>query len=419
MTFPATSAAASPMSPDELRRYADAIVGSCLRIGPGDLLALHGEPAHRDLLVALTEAGYRAGARYVDVVYSDPRVKRARILHAGEDTLGQLPDWHDVRIRDLLEQDAAIVTVAGEGEPGLLGDVDPARAAKEHSRTLIGVPRYLAAVGEGTARFCVVAWPTEGWADRVFPDAGGDAARRLAQDLLAFTRLGPDDGDGTAAWEEHVARLGARAETLTRLGLRGLELRAPGTALDLGLVPGTRWVAAESTNARGRTFCANFPTEEVFSTPDAAATTGTFRCSRPLTIEGRTIDGIAGEFREGRLLRVDADRDEDRRFLEAYLARDEGAGRLGEVALLDRTSRIGRSGRVYGSTLLDENAATHIAFGRGFDFARVGGAATGDPSVNTSAIHVDVMIGTDDMTVTGLDGDGARIPLIADGSWQL
>ena len=342
MSIPTSATAGAVMSPDELERYAEAIVTGCCRLGEGEVLALHGEPAHRELLVALAEAGYRAGARFVDVVYAEPRVKRARIRYAAEETLPDFPAWHEQRMQALLEEEAAIVTIVGEGEPGLLADVDPARAAQERTRTITGLAPYLRAVGEGRARFCLAAWPTPAWAARVYPEAGEEATRRLAQDLLGFARLRPEDREASG-WQRHVEVLERRASLLTDLDLRGLEIRAPGTRLDLRLVPGTLFMSAEQRTPGGRLFCANLPTEEVFTSPDAAGTNGTFRCSRPLNIEGRTIEGIEGEFRDGRLVRIEAARREDREFLAAYFARDDGAGRLGEVALVDRSSPIGRT----------------------------------------------------------------------------
>jgi aminopeptidase len=157
------------------------------------------------------------------------------------------------------------------------------------------------------------------------------------------------------------------------------------------------------------------PTEEVFTSPGPAGTSGTFRCSRPLNFRGRTIEGIAGEFRNGRLVSLETAKKEDEELLTAFLDTDRNARRLGEVALVDRTSRIGQTGRTYSNTLLDENAAAHIAFGAGFPNTRESGAQ----SVNRSSLHLDVMIGTDDFEVTGIAGRGRRVPLIAEGKWQI
>ena len=390
-------------------RYADAIVRDALRLGDGDVLAVHGEPAHRELLVALAEAGYRAGCRYCDVLTTDLRVKRARALHAPVDTLGEQPAWHDRRMRDLLAVDAGVVTVNGPGDPGLMSEVPPERAARETTRVLAGAPRYLRAVMRGDARFCVIAWPTPAWAAQVYPELPvEDAVAALGQDLLHFARLSPEDPpDG---WARHVARLEAVATELTARGLRELTLRGPGTDLRLGLPEGARWIGG-TLQGRNVRFSPNVPTEEVFTSPSPRATEGTFACSRPLEIEGRAIDGIRAEFRRGRLVRIDAARPEDAEYLTAYMARDRGAGRLGEVALVDGKSRVGAAGRGYGTTLLDENAASHVAFGSGFDFARDDGAER----VNSSRIHVDVMIGRPELEVRGRDAKGRELPVLVDG----
>jgi aminopeptidase len=392
-----------------LARYAEAIVRDALRLGDGDVLAVHGEPAHRELLVALAEAGYRAGCRYCDVVTTDLRVKRVRALYAAEETLAEQPAWQDRRMRDLLAVDAGVVTVNGPGEPGLLSDVPPGRAARETTRVLAGAPRYLRAVMRGDARFCVIAWPTPAWAAQVYPDlSADDAVAALGKDILHFARLSPDDPpDG---WARHVARLEAVAAELTVRGLRELALRGPGTDLRLGLPEGARWIGGTIEGRRLR-FSPNVPTEEVFTSPSPRATEGTFACSRPLEIEGRTIDGIRAEFRRGRLVRIDAARPEDTEYLTAYMARDRGAGRLGEVALVDGQSRVGAAGRAYGTTLLDENAASHVAFGSGFSFARDDGAE----KVNSSRIHVDVMIGRPELEVHGRDAKGRENPVLVDG----
>ena len=391
-----------------LARYADAIVRDGLLIGPGDTLAVHPEPIQRELAVALTEAGYRAGARFVDVLETDPRVTRARALAAPEDTLDWRPAWEDARMRELVRQGAGIVWIAGSEDPQAFADVPPARSA----RRVIdrpGLPAYRRAVGRADARFVVVAWPTPAWAAQVYPGLGADAGvAALGDDLLQFARLGADDpADG---WRVHAEHLAERAARLGALDLRELRLTAPGTDLHLALPPGTTWRGGVS-DVRGHRITPNIPSEEVFTSPAPAATSGVFRCTRPLALAGRVIEGIAGEFRRGRLVRLEATADEDREFLAAYLARDRGAGRLGEVALLDTTSRVGAAGRPYFTTLLDENAAAHIAFGLGFGDTREPGAE----AVNRSGIHLDVMIGAPEMDVEAVDARGRKVTLISGG----
>jgi aminopeptidase len=236
---------------------------------------------------------------------------------------------------------------------------------------------------------------------------------------MHFCRLGPYDPPGHEGWLRHRNTLVERARALTALDLRRLRLRGPGTDLELGLSPGTRWLGGARENAWGIIVTGNFPTEETFTSPDAAGTSGIFRCSRPLSFRGRTIEGIAGEFRRGRLVRLEADRDRDRDFLAAALDTDAGASRLGEVALVDGSSRIGRARRTYWNTLGDENAAAHIAFGFPFQQTRVPDPeARGRRGLNRSDLHLDVMIGTDDFEATGWTADGREVPLLVDGSWQ-
>ena len=407
------------MTDDELARYAAAVVRDCLGTRPGDLVAVHGEPAHRPLAAAIVDAAYRAGARYVDLLYVDGAAKRSRIAHADVETLGYMPPWHAARMRHLLAQDASIVSITGESEPGLMGALDPAKAARERTGRLPGQPVYIRALQRGRARFCVVAWPVPGWAREAYPELDPEeAARAVAEDLLRFCRLAPDDAPD--AWAQHLAgarRAGPRPST--RSDLTGIELRGAGTSLDVGLAPSTRWLAALTTDHTGRSFCANLPTEEVFTSPDYRRADGTFTCTRPLSLDGRSIAGIRGELRGGRLVRIDADEPSDRDFLAGYLARDAGASRLGELALLDSTSRIGQAGRSYGLTLLDENAAGHIAFGSSYGGTRTPGAPARGTGLNRSSIHVDVMIGAPEQEVHGVRRDGSRVALIAGGLWQI
>jgi aminopeptidase len=393
-----------------LTRYADAIVRDGLQIAQGDVLAVHPEPIQRELVVALAEAGYRAGARYVDVLEVDPRVTRARALGAPEETLDDRPPWEDARMRALMREGAGIVWIAGSEDPQVLAGVPPARAVRRVVDRP-GLAPYRRAVGKADARFVVVAWPTPAWAAQVYPELPAEAAlEALGDDLLRFARLGPDDAAG--GWRRHAEMLSERAARLTALDLREIRLRAPGTDLRVALPEGASWRGGVS-DVRGHRITPNIPSEEVFTSPAPEATSGTFRCTRPLAIAGRVIEGIAGEFRRGRLIRIDAHGDDDREFLASYLARDRNAKRLGELALVDDGSRVGQAGRPYFTTLLDENAAAHMAFGQGFGDTRSDGA----PAVNRSAIHVDVMIGSSDMDVEAIDGRGRNATLIAAGSF--
>jgi aminopeptidase len=405
---------------NELARYADAIVLGCLGLTAGELLLVRALPSQRELAVALAEAGHRAGARLVDVDYRDPLVQAARIRYAADDDLGPLTPWERAWMRATIEPDAAIVFLLPNSEAGAFDGLPPERVATDHAEVVRRLGRLRRAFQQGRRRWTGAAWPTPDWASQLFPGEDTvDAQRRLARELLEFCRLGPDDPPGFAGWERHAERIAERASMLTELGLERLEIRDAGTSLDLRLAPGSRWLGGPRLNAHGRRVAANFPTEESFTSPEPRSTAGAFRCSRPLFFRGRTIDGIAGEFRNGRLIRLAAANDDDRDFLAAALDTDPGARRLGEVALVDASSRIGRAGRIYLNTLLDENAAAHIAFGSGFDATRMREPNTRVRGVNRSLIHLDVMIGTDALEATGFTGAGRRVPLVAEGEWRV
>ena len=407
------------LEPPQLRRYADAIAKASLGITRGDVLLVQGAPAHRELVVAVAEAGYRAGAHVVDVSYYDPLAERARLEHGPKAALGVVTPWALRRMRELVKPHGARAVIIGTSDPDYLHGIPPRRIAADAAGVAKQTKFFQRANLNLDARWTGAGWPTDYWAGQVYPDLGAeDGKRRLAQDLLWFCRLTDEDGQGSSGWLAHARALARRAARLTKLGLTGLELRGPGTALDVRLAPDTRWLGGQERTAAGVRICPNMPTEETFTSPDRNGASGTFACTFPLSFQGKMINGLRGEFRTGRLVRLEADEKEGRDFVSSYIDSDPtGNGRrLGEVALVDSTSRIGQSGRTYFNTLLDENAAAHIAFGAGF-----GGTRTEKPArgVNNATVHLDVMIGGPDFDVTGLTPKGKRVAVIADGLWQV
>jgi aminopeptidase len=406
------------LEPEQLRRYADAIVKASLGVKKGDTFVVSGETAHRELMVAVAESAYRAGALSVDMDYSDPLAYRARILHGTPEARGQVTPWRMRQYRELVKPTSARAHIDGAADPGYLNDVPPKRIAEAQAVVAAQLRWFQKANLDMSARWTIAAWPTDYWASQVYPELSPLAAKRkLARDFLWFCRLTDEDGAGSTPWLNHVKSIARRSAKLTKQQYAGLELRGPGTELAVKLVPGTRWLGGQEQNKHGAKVAPNMPTEETFTRPHADGTNARFACTFPLTFQGRTIHGIAGEFRNGRLVRLDAATKADRDFLTAYIDSDpNGNGRrLGEVALVDATSRIGQSGRTYFDTLMDENAAAHIAFGAGFGGTR-DRRATG---LNRSTIHLDVMIGGPDFEVTAVTAKGRRVPLISGGLWQI
>jgi aminopeptidase len=408
-----------PMTPEELERYADMIVRGCIAFRRGDELLVQPSLAHRELAVAVAAAAYRAGAAAVDVEYDDNRLYAARIRHGRAEALGRRTSWQTARMHALGREEVAIVQVMGEFENDVLASLPPERVAEATRRQQTA--SIMARIRrESRLRGTICAWPTEAWAARVFPGLDPPKAmRRLARDLLWFCRLGPDDPPGHAAWTQHLATLRRRAARLTKLDLKELHVRDRGTDLRLRIAPFSLWRGGGEQDRWGRRIAMNVPTEECFISPDAAATDGFFHCSRPRSFGGRVIEDLRGEFRGGRLVRLAAKRDEDRDWLARYLSGIPNADRLGEIALVDASSRIGQRGRIYYNGLLDENAAAHIAFGSGFAKTRSVPIGRARHGVNRCRTHIDVMVGTDALDAVGVRQNGRPVTLVADGAWAI
>jgi aminopeptidase len=408
------------MTEAELDRYAEAILGGCVLLRPGDLLLIDGEPAHRPLAVALATAAFRRGASNVEVSYSDPLVRRARAEHAHElASLGRLEPWQIARYRGAIGPDRIVVRIIGDEIPDLLADLPPERAGTEASGNRRQLGFFTRAIGQWRVRWTGVTFPTPLWAQRVYPElAPADAERALARDLLRFCRI-ERAGDGVEVVRRRCDELLERAASLTARSFRRLELRAPGTELEIGLPADARFLAAAAENAYGERLLVNYPSEEVFTSPTPGVAEGTFRLTRPIALPGLgvTVTDVSGELRGGRLVRIDAPDAGAREAFARYLDIDAAARRLGEIALVDRHSPVGRAGRIYHNTLIDENAATHMAFGSGFPVARRPGGRRSP--VNRSRSHVDVMLGSDELVVAGVAADGTRTPILEAGSWVL
>ena len=393
-----------------VERLAELTVGFAANVQRGQIVAISAELGKEEMVRALAASAYRHGARFVDAGYFDMHVKRARVLHAEEDTLDFVPSWYGERMLELGRQRCARIGLAGPATPGLLDDVDPARAGRD---LLPALKETGVLVNEATTNWTIVPFPTAAWAQRVHPDLGPDEAlQRLGEQILHVCRL--DEDDPIAAWRERVAVLVGAAERVTARRFRALRFRGEGTDLTVGLLPTTRFIAAEFQTVDGIRHMPNLPSEEVFGAPDPQHTEGVVRATKPLVVAGSIIRGLEVEFRDGRAVRIDAEEGAD--VLRGYAARDGGASRLGEVALVDGEGRIGRLGTTFFDTLLDENAASHIALGRAYAFT----AGEEDRArLNDSAIHVDFMIGGDDVEVSGVAGDGSEVPVLRGGAWQL
>ena len=397
---------------DRVDRLAELAVAFGANVQPGQIVYVQAEIGHEALVRAIAEHAYRRGARFVDPWYFDPHVKRARIAHAGEDTLDFVPSWYGDRMLQLGEQRCARITSTGMTAPGLLDDLDPERAGRDLLPRLKETGRI---VNERTTNWTIVAFPNRGWARTVHPELDEEeAVERLWEEVAHVCRL--DEPDAVAAWEERFRATGRAAAALTEKRLDAVRFEGPGTDLTVGLLPTSRWANATFSTVDGVDHRPNLPSEEVFTTPDPARADGVVASTKPLVFaDGGVVRGLRVRFEAGRAVEIDADEGAGK--LRAQCAKDEGAARLGEVALVDREGRVGPVGTVFYDTLLDENAASHIALGHGIRFC-VDEDADGE-RVNDSVIHVDFMIGARDVEVTGVTREGDSVPLLREGAWQI
>jgi aminopeptidase len=380
-------------------------------IQPGQIVLVTAQLGQEEMARAVAVAAYDRGAKFVDVSYFDPWIKRARIEYADPDTLEFVPEWYGRRMLAHAEGHGGRVTIEGIVSPHALDGLDMHLVGKD---MLPRVKEIVTIVRDRSTNWCIAPCPHPDWAKLVYPELPDDEAYEKLWDKLEHV-LRLDEPDPAQAWEDRMSALKDSAKRLGELRFDAIELRGPGTELTVGMLPTHTWAAADFTTADGLRHFPNLPTEEVFTTPDPLRTEGRVSATKPLVLrDGTMIPGLRVRFEGGTAVEIDAD--ENVEALRSQLAIDDGCLRLGELALVDRLGRIGPLGTVFFNTLLDENAASHIAFGSGFPFL-VEDEDVG--RVNEAGTHIDFMIGAPDVEVDGVTAAGDRVPVLRNGDWQI
>jgi aminopeptidase len=399
------------MKDELLERFADLVVRVGVNVQPGQGVVVNADVAEAELARLVVESAYLAGARWVEVLWSDAVVRRSDLRYGDLETLTADRPWALERTRAWTEDGIASIALVGSTDPELYAGIDSARLAAVRMQEMTARQQ---AVMSGRWRWTVVAAPNAQWATQVYGDPDVD---RLWDEVARAMRL--DETDPVAAWRERSAALAARCAALDAMQISEIRYVGEGTDLTVGLLPDCRWTGGSLADSAGVVYLPNIPTEEVFTSPDRRRADGVARLAKPVVIAGQLVEGLRLTFANGRITEVSATTGAD--LVRAQLDTDPGARSLGEVALVDKESRIAQAGVVFHNTLFDENAGCHVAWGQSFPFAvEKGLEMTPDErytlGLNNSTVHTDVVLGGEGLTVTATTPTGPAV-LLQDDTW--
>ena len=407
-----------------LKKYAELAIRVGVNLRPGQRLLVRAPSPygvafeHAPLVHYIAESAYKAGARLVDVFWGDEQMELIRFAQAPRDSFTEYPRWKATGPLDYAERGDAILTISAT-DPDLLAGQDPELVNVYQDTMWKEMAPYLRHGTNNTMNWCVISAARPVWAKKMFPKLDEDKAVAKQWNTI-FKMCRVDADDPVAAWQEHIRNLQTRSAYLNRKQYTALKYSAPGTDLTLGLPKDHHWASAREVAQNGVEFTANIPTEETFTMADRTRADGIVTSTKTLNYSGTLIEGIVVRFENGRVVESHASRNED--VLHKMIATDEGAARLGEIAIVPHSSPISKSGLMFHNTLFDENASCHLALGRAYKFNIKNGLSLTDEEFfarggNQSFIHVDFMVGSDKMNIDGLTADGRSEPVLRKGEW--
>jgi len=410
-----------------LRSYADLTVKVGLNLQPGQRLLIIGPLANggvsleaAPLVREIAASGYAAGAPLVEALWGDEPMLLTRFANAPRETLTEYSNWLPKALIEHVNGGHAILSIYAN-DPDLLKHEPPEQVGAMQQAVSFAVSPFRELISRNQTNWAVVAAPAAGWASKMFPDVPPDQqVSRLWDQIVRLCRL--DRPDPIAAWSRHLQDLEASATYLNAKQYAALKYSGPGTDLTLGLPSGHKWVSGRTTSRNGIPFTANLPTEEVFTMAHRDRADGIVQSTKPLSYAGTLIEGFSVRFEQGRVVQLSAKRGES--VLRQLIDTDEGAARLGEIALVPNNSPISESGLLFYNTLFDENAASHVALGSAYKFTLREGEQMSDEEFgkaggNRSAVHVDFMIGSGGLDVDGIAANGSSEPLMRRGEWVM
>ena len=422
MTAPFTSAecrASMRALEDEIANYAELLVCDGVAIKPGQELVVNAPVEAYEFARLVVKAGYEAGAGHVTVIWGDERITRLEYENLPREYFETVPAWKRDQLNTLAEDGAAFLFLSGE-DPSALKGIDPAKPATALRARNMQCRAFRDGMDFGRNAWCIGGVPVAAWARQVFPDVSEEEALyRLWAAILRASRADGEDPHG--AWETHNAAFEKNKRQRNGMHFESLHYTSSnGTDLIVGLTDKHIWEGGAARTQDGTAFFPNIPTEEVFTSPDCRRTQGRVVSALPLVHNGLLVSDFWFEFKDGRVVDFGAERGAS--VLEEILETDDGARRLGECAIISKNTPIRQSGLIFYNTLYDENASCHLALGMGFPDCYEGGyemtaEELAEKGVNKSHTHVDFMIGSDDLAITGITADGKEVPFFINGQW--
>jgi aminopeptidase len=408
---------------EKLDVYAKLLVYHGLNVQPGQMVNVTGEFAHKELIHRVVFHAYKKGAKFVNVDFVDPYLNRIRVQESlQEEFLQYVPRFIPVKYDDFIEEGGCVLRLTGSAEPDILSDLPANKVNSLQTALRKSLKRYfIEGIGKMKVQWTVAAAATPKWGKKVFPELDENKAYEALWDAI-FHICRADTPDCLERWKRHNKSIQERARKLTDLKIKELHFTGPGTDLKVVLSPKAIFTGGGSTTTRGIDFEANIPTEECFTTPDCRYTEGKVRVTRPVLVNGKLIQGLEIEFKNGEITKFSATDGYDQ--FAAYISNDPGAKRLGEVALVGTDSPVFQSGRHFGEILYDENAACHIAIGSAYRFCIDGGPMMSQEELqevgcNDSSLHTDFMISSEAVDVVATTYSGTTISLIEKGQWKV
>ncbi|WP_431802942.1 aminopeptidase [Halobacillus andaensis] len=403
-----------------IEKYAELALTKGVNLQADQGLLINAPIEAADLVRIITAKAYGKGAKNVHVEWSDEMLSYMKMKNAPMSVLENFPKWKVDALEGMVKEGYSLLTVYGPN-PDLLKGIDSDRIAKANKASGEALTNYREYIMNDKVTWSIVAYPQSSWAEKVFPeDTTENAQKKLWEQIFHITRI--DQHDPVKAWEEHNEKLRQAREYLNAKQYKKLHYKAPGTDLSIDLVKDHIWHGGSATSAEGVEFNPNMPTEEVFTMPHKYGVQGTVSSTKPLSYGGNLIENFTLTFENGKVVDYTAETGKDT--LKHLLESDDGAKRLGEVALVPNESPISQSGHIFFNTLYDENASCHLALGKAYPTNVKGGSTMtkeqmDQQGVNDSLVHEDFMMGSAELNIDGETQDGKFEPIFRNGSWAI